>query len=364
MPAHLIIGNTEDYHAVAIQWAMGRLGERALIWDGIGGDNEGRISIGPTKAAPTIELGGELHANFRSVWFRRAVKHKPIRDAASYLHAFIETESRHAHLNLSIIVANLGDFIVCGEGLARASSKAWQLQVATDIGFKVPATLITNDYDRVCKFVKAQGVIAVKPFSPHYWHEVDRGRYRVASTSVLDDPTVLDRQAVEICPTIYQKFVNKRHELRVTVIGRRIFVARIAKLNGGAFTDWRFHIGTGEERLQVDVLPAHLERKVLELLNELGLQYGCIDLVVDQNGDIYFLEINPSGQFLFVEQEVPELPLLNAFSSMLRTCSVAYSCDNKNNITVTEFESSEAYQAMANARGNLRAAVSMYTEVI
>jgi len=48
-------------------------------------------------------------------------------------------------------------------------------------------------------------------------------------------------------------------------------------------------------------LPIETERKLLDLVRELGLQYAAIDLIEDENGVLHFLEVNPSGQFLFVE---------------------------------------------------------------
>lgn len=75
------------------------------------------------------------------------------------------------------------------------------------------------------------------------------------------------------------------------------------------------------ESLQTSVEIAHidaaLESALLALMEQAGLTYGCLDLVVDRFGVIHFLEVNSSGQFLYIEQLVPELRTLASFASLL-----------------------------------------------
>ncbi|MCC5091005.1 hypothetical protein LLE60_20520 [Xanthomonas campestris] len=42
---HLIYGNSEDYHAVAVAWAMRKLGAEVFIWDGLGATEDAQISL-------------------------------------------------------------------------------------------------------------------------------------------------------------------------------------------------------------------------------------------------------------------------------------------------------------------------------
>lgn len=38
-------------------------------------------------------------------------------------------------------------------------------------------------------------------------------------------------------------------------------------------------------------------------MRHVGLNYGCIDMIVTPNGEYVFLEINPSGQWYFVQMK-------------------------------------------------------------
>jgi hypothetical protein len=48
-----------------------------------------------------------------------------------------------------------------------------------------------------------------------------------------------------------------------------------------------------------------------------GLNYGAIDLIVTPRGEHVFLENNPVGQFLFIEELVPELDMTGALAMCL-----------------------------------------------
>lgn len=63
------------------------------------------------------------------------------------------------------------------------------------------------------------------------------------------------------------------------------------------------------------------------LMESLGLVFGCIDLVAGEHDVLHVLEINQAGQFLFVEHDTPELPLLRATAAMLAVGRPDHSLD-------------------------------------
>jgi hypothetical protein len=48
-------------------------------------------------------------------------------------------------------------------------------------------------------------------------------------------------------------------------------------------------------------LPAPTAEGLLALMRRLGLEYGAVDFRVTPEGEHVFLEVNPAGQFLFIE---------------------------------------------------------------
>jgi glutathione synthase/RimK-type ligase-like ATP-grasp enzyme len=114
---------------------------------------------------------------------------------------------------------------------------------------------------------------------------------------------------------IYQEYIPKSFELRVTCVGRRIFAAKIlSQDNARTVVDWRrdqFNLN-----YEATTLPEKVERKVIRVLKELGLHFGAFDFIVTPEGRCVFLEVNSSGNWLWLEDRLP-LPISNAIADWL-----------------------------------------------
>jgi glutathione synthase/RimK-type ligase-like ATP-grasp enzyme len=52
----------------------------------------------------------------------------------------------------------------------------------------------------------------------------------------------------------------------------------------------------------VEQLPTQIEERCIALVEAYGLSFGAIDLVRRTSGEYVFLELNPNGQWAWVEQ--------------------------------------------------------------
>jgi hypothetical protein len=199
---------------------------------------------------------------------------------------------------------------------ARAESKTRQLVEAAGVGLKVPRTLCSNDPARIRSFIREQsGETIYKPFYTSQW-KLEDGGTAFAFTAVVTEDDLPDDDVLRLCPGIFQPRVPKSHELRVTIIGRHVFAVEIAsQALEVARIDWR--AGTRALAYRPIALPPEMEARCLALMERLGLAFGCIDFIVTPEGEHVFLELNQMGQFLWIEELVPELPLLDAFCAML-----------------------------------------------
>jgi hypothetical protein len=111
------------------------------------------------------------------------------------------------------------------------------------------------------------------------------------------------------CPMMFQRYVEKRFEYRVTVVGQEVFACRIDSQRAGGATaiDWRNYdiARTPHHGVKLD---ADLSARLVRLVGSLGLTYGAADLVEGTDGEFYFLEVNPQGQWLWIE-DLTELPI-------------------------------------------------------
>lgn len=202
-----------------------------------------------------------------------------------------------------------------------ASWKGEQLRRASRMGFRVPSSLATNDGDAVRRFrADHGGAIIFKPLSsPSLGADevdpADRIVPNLATTLITDEHDgMLD--AVRELPGFFQQYIPKRYEVRATVIGGRVFAARIESQD-----DERTRIDYRDFSAEVDYLierlPPEIERRCLDFVHSYGLTFGALDLIFTPDGEYVFLENNPAGQFLFVEQLVPELRMLDAVADSL-----------------------------------------------
>lgn len=121
---------------------------------------------------------------------------------------------------------------------------------------------------------------------------------------------------ISVSPSIFQEVIYG-DDIRVTIIGQTVFATKIKKKGSiKGEIDWR--LGTEDERklgYETVVLPKDIREKCLQIVRDLNLVFGAIDLIKDSNGEYWFLEINPNGQWGFIEQATRE-PLSKAMASL------------------------------------------------
>jgi glutathione synthase/RimK-type ligase-like ATP-grasp enzyme len=105
---------------------------------------------------------------------------------------------------------------------------------------------------------------------------------------------------VQYAPVIFQEYIEARYDLRITVVGDSIFPAAIYSQETAYKVDFRMDIANA--RIEAVRLPPAVEAQLQALMARLGLVYGAIDMRLTPDERYVFLEINPAGQWLFIEQ--------------------------------------------------------------
>ncbi|WP_328966736.1 MvdC/MvdD family ATP grasp protein [Streptomyces sp. NBC_00239] len=188
-----------------------------------------------------------------------------------------------------------------------AQYKPHQWEAARRAGLTLPRTLVTNRPERALRFIEETGLgrTVFKAFlaGPEAWRET-----RLVRREDLDH---LD--TVRHAPVIFQEFVPGP-DLRVTVVGERILAAEIDATATDYPVDMRMVVG--ESKVRPVTLPPALEDRLLTLMRRLGLVYGAIDLRRRPDGEYVFFEVNPGGQWLFVERRTG-LPITDELVALL-----------------------------------------------
>jgi glutathione synthase/RimK-type ligase-like ATP-grasp enzyme len=188
-----------------------------------------------------------------------------------------------------------------------AHHKPLQWAVAREVGLRVPRTLVTNRPEDARSFIDEVGLgsTVCKAFlaSLDAWRET-----RLVTA---EDVTRLD--LVRLAPVIFQEYVDGV-DLRITIIGDTVFPCAIDARRTRYPVDMRMVVG--EADVAPTTLPASVRRNLLRLMRRLGISYGAVDMRRTDDGEHYFLEVNPAGQWLFVEQRTG-LPISEAVASHL-----------------------------------------------
>lgn len=200
--------------------------------------------------------------------------------------------------------------------LADVEYKPRQLRTAVRCGLTPPPTLITNDPTAARAFADQHTPVIVKALSDPLVHEA--GRTSAVYTHLLTDDELADLAdlaGVRTTAHLFQAFVTpKAFEVRLTVVGDRLFPVAIHAGSPAARVDWRRDYAA----LTYEVIgcPEPVAAGVRRFLAAYGLRYGAFDFVVTPGGEWVWLECNGAGQWGWLAEEC-ELPIAAAIADEL-----------------------------------------------
>jgi glutathione synthase/RimK-type ligase-like ATP-grasp enzyme len=255
-------------------------------------------SIGVANPASIFMDGGRAGEWFGAVWYRRlrVPTIPPEMDAGVY--DFCVRENRSALIGG--LIGHETRWMSHPGAIWKAEFKPYQLQMAAKIGLDIPKTLISNRAESIREFHQQYGPIIAKPVRSG--HVVKGGVECAVFTTKLEDEVMNDLSDAALSPTIYQEFLPKAFDIRVTIVGRKLFAVSIdSQSDPSAVIDWRKTENPLLPHAPIE-LPGELQRSLLELMSRLSLTYGAIDLVLTPDGRYVFLEINPNGQWLWIDE--------------------------------------------------------------
>jgi hypothetical protein len=340
----LILAHHNDLHAAAIHWGLVKNAITPIWSASLAEEAVGPMSLYSDGYRKWRMSGGVSSPQLSAVWFRRPRKPEVFAGTRADDLACLRREWSEFHDNVYAMCNVLTDTLWINPPAAAVmtENKLVQLHAARQCGLCYPETLVSNDPDEIRSFIRKHGRLIYKSFARYTWPEP--GKTFAVWAHMIDSSMQLDDAAVALCPGIYQAYVDKKYDLRVTVIGNRFFTVRIGPAEGSAPPDWRPYALANRIRLDAVTLPDIYQRKLELLMRKLNIVFGCIDLVVDTDGEIHFLEVNQSGDFLFAEELGGTLPLLQAMCAMLATGRVDYPLDAVRPLSYRDYLASDAHQ--------------------
>jgi glutathione synthase/RimK-type ligase-like ATP-grasp enzyme len=256
------------------------------------------FSIGNSSFYCETPVGTFSSKDIASVWIRRPYVHfsgtpTPYSKLAEQeIHETIKTIADFFPTSTKIVDKPSNVYV--------ASRKLHVLKKARSFGLTIPKTIVTTSLEEAHNFIQElKGDVIVKainaPAASYNKKEISIPTAKVDMSK--------DLASIKNCPTLFQQNIHKQKEFRITVIGNKIFPVSFSTQH---IKEARIDSRMSYDKLRqiphtLDKLPYDVERKIRELVTSLGLNFSAIDMALTPEGEYVFFELNPAGQFLWLE---------------------------------------------------------------
>ncbi len=272
-----------------------------------------KVYLDPLNRSLSINLADKNYlicsSTLKSLFYRRPVF---LRDYGGNNHT---PQERFSRLQWSNFMRNLmlfDEILWINNPVAtyHAEHKAIQLSVAKEIGFYVPETIVTNSPKTGALGIELDRQVAIKGLDTVLLRDNNSEMF---GYTTFEDADNLCQYDWSIAPAIIQNALRNKIDIRVTIVGEKVFAVAITKKGLPIEGDWR--------KFKNDVtfaehnLPKAVEQKCRQLIKVLGLHFGCVDLALQEN-KYYFFEVNPTGEWAWLVDAVG-LPIDRAIANAL-----------------------------------------------
>jgi glutathione synthase/RimK-type ligase-like ATP-grasp enzyme len=182
-----------------------------------------------------------------------------------------------------------------------ASGKIKNIEVAGKLGLKVPPTIVSNSSEKIYEFAeKYSAELLLKPFNSFEIYSDNKLFHCVARKISIQD-IKSNTNSLSLAPVFLQRYIDKKFELRVIVVGAKVFsIAIFSQEHEKAIEDWRC-APLNELRYAIYQLPQGIEKSLIDFNLFFGLEFSVFDMIVSKEDEIYFLECNPDGEWYWLE---------------------------------------------------------------
>jgi|SRR5581483_9056964 hypothetical protein len=282
----------------------------------LSGEDQYTVAL-TSDAELSIDYNGVsiLPERISAAWYRKVGSFDlPYKEPQVAKQLYVNNEVRHLHeMVWSLYPEDM--WLSSPQNLARADRKLWQMMVAHEVGFSIPQTVISSEWDTISTTLlptedsrmvikMLRGVIS------------ENNQLKAMYTHVTDQREVDSLKGYTYpFPAFYQPYVEKAREWRVTVVGERVFSTAIYT-DEYAKDDWRRLQLTPAVQFKKEQLPDWIDERCIQYLSKMGLKFGAFDFIEKPDGEVVFLECNPNGQYGWLEEELG-LPISEAVAAEL-----------------------------------------------
>jgi glutathione synthase/RimK-type ligase-like ATP-grasp enzyme len=263
--------------------------------------------------------GGKYISNtdIRSCWYRQPWSAEIPPKVSPGFHQLIKDESEIATWSYMTLI----DTFWMNHPLIThllSNNKMLQMKYASEVGFTIPDTIITNNPQELLDFCEAHnGYSAIKMMSGKVFDSKNPDVFGCVYTQMVSHQYLKENiHRISLCPVFAQEYIKKKVELRITVVGNSVFPCTIHSQDSlRTLHDWRRYDFQNVKH-EIATISEDLKQKLFAFMKLSKLSFGAFDFILTPQEEYVFLEVNPGGQWGWIE-ELTGMPISESIVNIL-----------------------------------------------
>lgn len=258
-----------------------------------------KISINENSFEITDESFNTIHSDdIKGVWHRKAWRISVPEELDENYEKIFQNEYGSLRYNLITILENIPWINPFEKEKKIDGNKMLQLKIAQRNHLTIPKTMFSNDEEKITTFFHqyCSGKAIAKL---HGVQSKTMSGENLISTMIIEEETLEYLSDIAYCPMIFQPYIDKEYELRIMYVDGVFFTG---KINNSSNADWR--ISNENYFWSAYELPENIKINLTSMMKEMGLYMGAIDVIKGKDGEYYFLEVNPQGEWGMLQKEL------------------------------------------------------------
>ncbi|WP_106915123.1 MvdC/MvdD family ATP grasp protein [Chryseobacterium aurantiacum] len=258
-----------------------------------------KISINENSFEITDELGKTIHSDdIKGVWHRKAWRISVPEELDQNYEKIFQNEYGSLRYNLITTLENIPWINPFEKEKKIDGNKMLQLKIAERNHLTIPKTVFSNNEEKITTFFHqyCSGKAIAKL---HGVQSKTMSGENLISTMIIEEETLEHLSDIAYCPMIFQPYIDKEYELRIMYVDGEFFTG---KINNSTNADWR--VSDENYFWSAYELPENIKINLTSMMKEMGLYMGAIDVIKGKDGEYYFLEVNPQGEWGMLQKEL------------------------------------------------------------
>lgn len=296
----LLIGRQNDPHIKGIQAELEKINQKYFLVDSLTLNDSIIVSNRKGDFDGIIKVNNSVikMRTIKSVWNSNALQITNDANLLEQTRDFVNKEWTEGIMS----VWNTADTVWVNHPLSisHVGNRIRQLQIASKIGLKTPKTLVTNNFQEMKEFFdECDGNVISKTLASSQGLPDGKMIY----TRKLSEDDLEHADELKYAPCMFQEYIPKKTEFRVTVIGDKVHSAEIfSQKSSKTKHDWRNYDEFSKTPYVEGELPSEVSSKLLGIMKEFKLHFGACDLIRTPEDKFVFLEINPNGRWWWIQE--------------------------------------------------------------